>query len=334
CPQVSTTFLITKLIVHDVAVVSVVPSVAKVFPCDVVYITVIVKNKGNEAETFNVTTYYNEIVIDTKMVADLPPGAETTLMFAWSTCVPVGNYTISAVASIVPGETNIEDNTFVNGVVQVMARPPLPPIHDVAVLSVSPSKTIVYIGEVVNIYVVVKNQGNHTETFDLTAYADINATVIGDEIIVGTWIVRNLEPNEERSLVFRWNTRNMAEGNYTLSAEASVVLGEFNTENNRFVNGVVWVKLWVFPPVWEVPKELLVLLFLLAALIGACLVAAIIFAFLWRRRRKKKDGMDKQPARPEVEFKTIKTCSMCGKDFLGTYTFCPYCFTFHGKDYE
>jgi len=68
--------------------------------------------------------------------------------------------------------------------------------------------------------------------------------------------------------------------------------------------------------------------------IGACLVAAIVFALLWRRCRKKKDQMDKQPTRPEVGLKKSKTCSVCGKEFLGTYTFCPYCFTFHGKDYE
>ena len=334
CPQVSTTFLITKLIVHDVAVVSVVPSVTKVFPCDLVYITAIVRNEGDEVETFNVTIYYDEMVIDTKIVADLPSGAETTLMFAWSTCVPVSNYTISAVASIVSGETDIEDNTFVDGVVQVMAGPPFPPIHDVVVLSVLPSKTLVYVGEVVNIYVVVKNQGNYAETFNLAVYADLNTAVIGDEITVGTWIVRNLEPNDENSLVFRWNTRNVAEGNYTLSAEASAVPGELNIENNRFVDGVVWVKLGVLPIAWKIPRWLLALLFLLAVFIGACLVAAIVFALLWRRCRKKKDQMDKQPTRPEVGLKKSKTCSVCGKEFLGTYTFCPYCFTFHGKDYE
>lgn len=334
CPQVSTTFLITKLIVHDVAVVSVVPSVTKVFPCDLVYITTIVRNEGDEAETFNVTIYYDEIVIDTKIVADLPPGAETTLMFAWSTCVPVSNYTISAVASIVSGETDIEDNTFIDGVVQVMPRPPFPPIHDVVVFSVSPSKTLVYVGEVANIYVVVKNQGNYTETFNLAVYADLNTAVIGDEITVGTWIVRDLEPNDEKSLVFRWNTRNVADGNYTLSAEASVVPGELNIENNRFVDSVVWVKLGVLPIAWEIPRWLLALLFLLAVFIGACLVAAVVFALLWRRCRKKKDQMDKQTTRPEVGFKKSKTCNVCEKEFPGTYTFCPYCFTFHGKDYE
>jgi hypothetical protein len=38
--------------------------------------------------------------------------------------------------------------------------------------------------------------------------------------------------------------------------------------------------------------------------------------------------------REEHPFKTTKTCSVCGREFPGVYTFCPYCFTFYGKDYE
>lgn len=110
--------------------------------------------------------------------------------------------------------------------------------------------------------------------------------------------------------------------------------GEFNIENNKFVDDVVWVRPWVFPAVWEIPRWLLALLFLLAIFIVACLVAAIIFWLLWRRERKKKDQMGRQSTYPSVGFKRSKTCSMCGKEFPGVYTFCPYCFTFHGKDYE
>jgi len=199
-------------------------------------------------------------------------------------------------------------------------------VHDVAVLSVSPSSNIVYIGEILDINVTVKNQGNCTESFNVTAFYNSN--------VIGTLPIKDLEPNGEILLVFRWNTQNVAEGNYTLSAEASVVLEEINLENNRFVDGVVWVKLGMLPIAWEIPRWLLALLFLLAIFIGACLAAAIVFAFLWRRCRKKKDQIDKQPTRPEVEFKKSKTCSVCGKEFPGVYTFCPYCFTFHGKDYE
>jgi len=68
--------------------------------------------------------------------------------------------------------------------------------------------------------------------------------------------------------------------------------------------------------------------------IVACLVAAIVFGLLWRRERKKKGQRERQPTYPEVGFKRSKTCNVCGKEFPEVYTFCPYCFTFHGKDYE
>jgi ribosomal protein L32 len=134
-------------------------------------------------------------------------------------------------------------------------------------------------------------------------------------------------------LVFCWNTLNVTEGNYTLSAEASAVPGEINIENNKFVDDVVWIKLWTFPPVWGIPMWLLALLFGLAPLFGVCLISALLYV-LWRRRRKRKRQRSTQLNSPRgVGFKKIKTCGACGKQFNGVHTFCPYCFTFHGKDY-
>jgi len=68
--------------------------------------------------------------IGTQTVINLAPGAEQTLTFTWNTAdvAPCGyNYTIgqyipypiSAYADPVPGETNITDNTFINGNVTV-----------------------------------------------------------------------------------------------------------------------------------------------------------------------------------------------------------------------
>jgi len=128
CPQVATTFLITRLIVHDVAVISVVPSTTEVFTCHVVNVTVVVKNEGNVTETFDVSAYYDSVLIGTAPVISLPPGVERTLTFGWSTsCVPEGVYTLSAVANTVPGETDVEDNSFVDGTVRVK-YPSVPPV--------------------------------------------------------------------------------------------------------------------------------------------------------------------------------------------------------------
>jgi len=50
----------------------------------------------------------------------LESGASTTITFTWNTSgFAYGNYTISAVADTVPGETDTADNTFVDGLIKV-----------------------------------------------------------------------------------------------------------------------------------------------------------------------------------------------------------------------
>ena len=314
-------------IIHDIAVVDVKISKDALYIGEALQINVSVLNKGTETETFSVSAYYDSSLIETLQVSPLAPNTRVTLVFVWNTSfVHEGFYLISASAPL-PNDINVADNTFINGIVQVMARPPFPPIHDIAVLSVSPSKTLVYIGEVGVIRVVVKNNGTYIESFNVTAFYDSN--------VVGKLFFNGLEPGREMLLVFYWDTRNVTEGNYTLSADASVVPDEVNIENNRFINGVVWVKPWVYPPVWKIPVWLLALLFLLAMLIGILLLLVLICALLRRRRRKKKDKMVIPPIPPTImPFQRSKKCRVCGKEFLGVYTFCPYCFTFHGKDYK
>ena len=50
------------------------------------------------------------------------------------------------------------------------------PVHDVAVTNVIPSKTVVGHGYSLNINITVANQGDYTETFNVTLYA--NTTTI------------------------------------------------------------------------------------------------------------------------------------------------------------
>jgi len=58
--------------------------------------------------------------IGTQTTNNLPNGTSTTLTFAWNTTgLAYGNYTISAAADTVPGETDTADNTLTNGDVMV-----------------------------------------------------------------------------------------------------------------------------------------------------------------------------------------------------------------------
>lgn len=104
---------------RDVAIVGIDPSMlqfnatlgqyetAGILPVDVT-----VKNDGNSAsETFNVTIYYDNTSIETKLVTNLKPGENTTVKFHWDIqFVTKGVYNVSAYAWPVMDETETSDN--------------------------------------------------------------------------------------------------------------------------------------------------------------------------------------------------------------------------------
>jgi len=266
CPEVSSHFLIIN---RDIAILSVHPSLTLVYKSEIVNIDVCVKNKGWETESVNVRAYYNETLIDIIPIFDLKPLSNMTIRFIWNTSdVEEGLYLISASVDPVPDEIDAFDNIFDDGFVEVKS-----PFHDVAILNVTPSSTLIYIGEIVDIYVVVKNQGNYTESF--------NVTVFYDSDIIGTSLVKDLAFNVEKTLVFHWDTQNVIEGNYTLSALVSQILGEENLENNCCIDGVVEVV--AAPKGWFIPDWFYWLLLLLLILI-----IVLLIVWLYRRKRKKE----------------------------------------------
>jgi len=105
---------------HNVAINSVSLSKTVVgveYPVD---IEVVVKNEGDYTETFNVSLQYDNSTIGMQTVLDLAPKALLTLTFTWNTTgVIKGTYTITAKASVVPNETVIIDNTYIDGSVKV-----------------------------------------------------------------------------------------------------------------------------------------------------------------------------------------------------------------------
>jgi hypothetical protein len=84
-------------------------------------INVTVMNQGNTTETFNVTLYANTTNIGTQTVS-LSNGSATSLTFNWNTIgLDYGNYTITAYATPVPGETDIADNNFTSWIIVTIA---------------------------------------------------------------------------------------------------------------------------------------------------------------------------------------------------------------------
>jgi len=112
--------VVSSRLVHDIAIMNVTPSQTKVYPARMVNITVVVRNKGEAAETFNVTVYRDSIPIGTKLVPNLDVGENTTLIFQWSTSglIPCHTWVIRAEAPLV-GDIHPSDNTFTDGTVKI-----------------------------------------------------------------------------------------------------------------------------------------------------------------------------------------------------------------------
>ena len=101
---------VAGLEIHDIAIVDVTfyPTIVK--PGGLVSINVTVFNEGTVSETFSVAVYYGTHIIENR-TGSSEAGVNTTLTFTWDTTdVAVRSYTISAQASVVPGESDTADN--------------------------------------------------------------------------------------------------------------------------------------------------------------------------------------------------------------------------------
>jgi len=79
------------------------------------WITAKVINYGEQAETFNISVKANSTTIQTQTLT-LNSRNSTTFTFMWNTTrVAVGNYSITAMADIVEGETDTADNSLTLG---------------------------------------------------------------------------------------------------------------------------------------------------------------------------------------------------------------------------
>ena len=209
---------------HDIGITRIAPSETSVEPGSMLDINVTVLNYGFYTETFNLTAYANTTVISRTEVT-LSSRKSATITFTWDTTgVTLGTYALKAQASTVPGETDITDNTLIEGQVGINIR-------DTAVLQVTVAPTYVKVGETVYINVTVANQGTVTETFDVTTYYNTSSIETKTSIL--------LDAGESITLEFSWNTTSVTAGRYIIIAYASPVPNEIDTADNYFEDGVV-----------------------------------------------------------------------------------------------
>jgi len=241
---------------HDIAVTNAVASPTEVRAEELVSINVTLANEGNFTETSDVAVYADieardpaspdtilvsdEITVGTRSVTGLASGATTILSFTWNTTgVEDGNYTISAKSLL--SDDNPSNNIFLDGIITV--KPPAL-LHDIAIISVEPSLAEAKVGDSVAISIQVKNEGNFTETFSVTAYADLNITILGDELAVGTQSDVTLTNGTSTTVTITWDTKGVSAGTYTISAKVPPVDDEREADkaDNTKVDDVVKVQ--------------------------------------------------------------------------------------------
>jgi len=208
----------------DIDILSVTPSETVVGVGTTVKIDVVVKNQGPINQTFDLTTYYNQTLIQTRIISDLPSGNSTTIQFTWNTTdVPAGPYTISATAAL----TQYEVTQCARERVTIVG------VHDVAIITVTASATKASVNQLIYINVTAENQGNYTETFNVSVYY----TRLLDPLI-GTQQVATLTTGKNKTLTFEW-TSNMT-GRYEILANTTEIPYDINPADN-FNTTIVYV---------------------------------------------------------------------------------------------
>ncbi|MDH5461829.1 MAG: hypothetical protein OEZ29_00855 [Candidatus Bathyarchaeota archaeon] len=84
------------------------------------------------------------------------------------------------------------------------------------------------------------------------------------------------------------------------------------------------------------PPSSSILLTQIAAIVSFCLIT-LALVFNWLATSQKKEKTSAAPVTPipsvkKARVNRYKICAECGETFSGIRTFCPRCFTYHGKD--
>jgi hypothetical protein len=182
-------------------------------------INVTAQNRGQVAESFDVTLSYDSSPIDgTKSIINMPGGGSQVLSFAWdTTSIPIGPYTLTATATTVPGEIDTSDNTLsVNVFVGTI---------DIAITGVSMKTSIPSGYNGTEVDVTVQNSGQATETLNVTLSA--NSHSVDNQ-------TTTLHPGASGTVALWWNTTTLGYGNYTVQAFIPPLPFQIDTTNDNF----------------------------------------------------------------------------------------------------
>lgn len=210
------------MVAHDLAIVSMAPSVAP--PNALVPVTIVVSNREVTTESFSVvlSNLTTRTLVGTAAVTGLTAGRTTNVVMSWSTParVPVAGaaYTLSATAGPQSGEINTADNKREQ---VVIVRNP---VHDVGLSSLQ-VPTWILVGSTASLSVTATNVGDVAESVTVTLRDATDAVAIGSK-------GASLAPMASSNLTFSWNTAGRTVGTHTVTAAVSAVTGETSLANN------------------------------------------------------------------------------------------------------
>jgi len=148
--------------------------------------------------------------------------------------------------------------------------------HDIAVVSVTPSTNEVEEGELLNVTVVVENQGTVDEDVTVEVYRDYEPGLTF--YLVGKRSV-NLAAGADSSLVFVWDTIDVPVGNHSVTALAIVLPGENDVADNILESDVL-VTIRIRP---GTPIPILLIL-------AIAIVAVAAIALIWYALKRRSAG--------------------------------------------
>ena len=277
CPNVTANFSITTgdplaIALHDVALISISSSARSLQIGQPLTLTLQARNEGTEPESFNVTAYFADLAVGTEQVVDLLPYSTVDLNFTVDTSVlALGTYVPAGSTPVLPNEADVADDTITGQSVDIVAQAPSF-IHDIGITSLDASASMAHVGEIVQVNVTVSNEGNATESFNVSAHYDL--------VLIGTIEVVDLQPLNAQALSFMWDTTGLNKTTYQIGAAAPLA-GDADSSDNVLVDGSVTLTeplASYFGVNW----------FDGFLIFGIILLAALIVALLLLRRSRKK----------------------------------------------
>lgn len=257
-------------------------SPTKVETGETVKLNLVVTNQGTVTlNELSVTLRVNGSFLDSHLIGSLSSYQSQAYEFDWNTSgLSEGTYVITAEVPVFPHEADLSDNTY-SCQVEVIAKKPTI-LHDIQVTYANCSKNEANQGEILSIIVAVRNNGNLTESTNVSVYYD--------DVLIEKRLVPELLPATPQVLTFDWNTARVPNGTYEIIARVDPVEGETNLANNVFYDGLVHITLPP-PPLPAHLSALLAVSFLALAISASTILfffLLIMLDYLRRRRRKKR----------------------------------------------